>query len=759
MYRFGLLIALLLGIALAFCACKGGGMPDPGIIEDGGASAWGMAGGGPMRRGLSAYAGPITPDIAWEYVIDGDLRGSPVFTADGLVCVSARFVVLAFDQFGQLLWRYVGAGGIVEEPYAALDGTVMVACYDGTIARLEADGTPRWETTIPDVRQIRSRVFAPDGSSYVWVELESGRQLVGLDTDGAIKWRNDVERSYTLYEAAHGLLFLRTSDADLAVYDAGGTLRWELPRSEDSRSDYFGSTPGGAAIVLTRYFDDRESELQAYDLEGSLRWSHAPEIAYPAAIIVDGAGNTLVATRDSGLVAVSASGELHTTPEGGYWPVCTDLSGTAYAVGRDYDLLYALDAEGKSTNEWPLVGYTGFEAVSDLGFVAVSGYVYSTTDNLHQEGLHLLSFAGEHLWEYPAGSTNTYSMLVDGDGNCIYNSETIIGGLSQTGSSLYRNRYDHWIRDRLAIGPQGNLHVCDDNHRLRTFTWDGEPLWDTMFGGNGSPHHIAATEAGFYIPSDFLFYMLDPDGERRYAFVAQYSIEGGAAIGPDGTAYFLDSGELCYAVDPDGAERWRVETDDTNFWQHPVVAGEDQILFSADGGMVALDAAGQERWRFQLDDCLAWIAPAVAADGSIYLPLRKEAPGVPGGTPTGGEAPADPYASVSSSSTSNTPVAVSAVPDDLELPGLCALSAGGELKWFHPLPAAVPTFAQPVVDRDGRVYVLSGDADLYALNPDGSELWTLELDSFDVGSATGLAISPQGRLVVMRGAVITAIGP
>ena len=64
MFRFGLLFALLLGITLASSACKGGGLPDPGIIEDGGASAWGMAGGGPMRQGLSAYAGPTTPDVA-----------------------------------------------------------------------------------------------------------------------------------------------------------------------------------------------------------------------------------------------------------------------------------------------------------------------------------------------------------------------------------------------------------------------------------------------------------------------------------------------------------------------------------------------------------------------------------------------------------------------------------------------------------------------------------------------------------------------
>jgi len=48
MYRIGLLVALLLGIVLALCGCKGGGLPDPGIIEDGGASAWAWPAAGPL---------------------------------------------------------------------------------------------------------------------------------------------------------------------------------------------------------------------------------------------------------------------------------------------------------------------------------------------------------------------------------------------------------------------------------------------------------------------------------------------------------------------------------------------------------------------------------------------------------------------------------------------------------------------------------------------------------------------------------------
>jgi len=706
-----------------------------------------MAGGGPTRRGLSAYAGPTAPDVAWEYVIEARLQGSPVFTADGLVCISAEFVLLAFDQYGQLRWRFEGTEGIVDEPYPVVDGTVMVACYDGTIARLEADGTPRWQTTIPDARQIRSRAFAPDGSSYAWVELIEGRQLIALDPDGAIRWSNDVVPSMELHEATEQLLFCRASEVDLAVYDQDGALRWELARGEDSRSEYLGSTPGGSAIVATRYFDDRESELQSYDLQGSLRWSHALEIAYPAGIIVDGAGTALVPVRDGSLVAVSAPGVPHTIPEVSYMPICTDLDGTAYAVGSDDGLylLHALDSAGESVQAWPIPRYHGTAAVTDLGYVAVNGFV--TGVDLYQNDLNLLNFAGEQLWVHPGGSWYTYSMLVDSEGRCIYNAADIVAGLDPDGSSLYRRRYDFGINDRLAIGPQGNLHSCDDYHHLQTFTWDGEPLWDTMFGGHGSPHDIAATEAGFYIPSDFLLYVLASNGERRYAFVAQSSIEGGAAVGPDGTAYFMDIDKRCYAIAPDGTQRWQVETDEKTYWQHPVVAGADQILFPAEGGLLALDADGQERWRLQLDDCDAKIAPAVAADGTIYLALRKEPPGVPLGTPTGGEAPSGPYAYVS------------AVPDDLELPGLCALSAGGEFEWFHPLSTAVNIIAQPVVDRDGRVYVLSGDDIVHALSPDGSELWTLELHSYDVASTPALAISPQGRLIVMRGAVITAIGP
>ena len=113
------LACVLVGISLILPACKGGGLPDPGITPDGGASAWGMAGGGALRQGLSAYAGPDTPQIAWKYVVDSRICGRPVYTADGKLCISERRVALAFDESGEVTWRYSGEKNVLHMPSVA----------------------------------------------------------------------------------------------------------------------------------------------------------------------------------------------------------------------------------------------------------------------------------------------------------------------------------------------------------------------------------------------------------------------------------------------------------------------------------------------------------------------------------------------------------------------------------------------------------------------------------------------------------------
>jgi hypothetical protein len=222
----------LIGILLALPACKGGGLPEPGPGGGGasGAPAWGMAGGGPMRQGLSAFSGPDTPEIAWKYVAEDDLNGKPAIAPDGSVYVSARRVLLAFSPSGELRWRHSGQRAIADGPFIAANGSILVAYLDAVIENLSPDGSVLWNSAIPQARALVEAIFDGDGNCYALVYTEQDeRPIVALDSTGEIDWESEERKVYAGLSANEGRVYFSAENSDLVVYDTVGNFQWRGP--------------------------------------------------------------------------------------------------------------------------------------------------------------------------------------------------------------------------------------------------------------------------------------------------------------------------------------------------------------------------------------------------------------------------------------------------------------------------------------------------------------------------------------------------
>jgi outer membrane protein assembly factor BamB len=153
----------------------------------------------------------------------------------------------------------------------------------------------------------------------------------------------------------------------------------------------------------------------------------------------------------------------------------------------------------------------------------------------------------------------------------------------------------------------------------------------------------------------------------------------GVAIGEDGTVYASGS-EGLQAVGPQGDLRWTLPTPEPV--SIPAISGDGSMYLTTRDGLMAVDGAGNVLWVTPVDRIWYYRSPpAIGADGTIYLVTQA-------GT-------------------------------------LYAVDPSGHIEWSFeaPGPDLERNFSPPAVGHDGTIYFGSLDRNLYAIAPDGSERW------------------------------------
>jgi len=305
-----------------------------------------------------------------------------------------------------------------------------------------------------------------------------------------------------------------------------------------------------------------------------------------------------------------------------------------------------------------------------------------------------------------------------------------------------------------------------------------------------------------YITScDCHLYAVNSDGTQKWA----YSIGDWASspvIGADGTIYFVSDKGILYAINPNGPEKWAFASD--SYPLAPAIGADGTIYVgSCDGHLYAVNPNGTQKWEFTNGhDC--YLSAAIGADGTIYCGSddgHLYAIGATTGTVTvvpkacayGAIVPDTPQTVAIGANLTFTTTANAGYTTDTwyldEKPSqtggvrfsLSTLTAYHTLYvTFKPLinpghgdwwmfrhdpqhtgrspftgPAAAamkwafPTKYQvestPTLGVDGTIYFGSGDCNLYAVNPDGTQKWAFATASYVISSP---ALGVDGTIYV-----------
>ncbi len=339
---------------------------DAGAVAEG---QWPSLGGDYTRNGMSPNEGLIEHDTAWAHEIGGAAVGSATVGHDGRVhvaCEDGKLYTLGAD--GSLLWTVDVNAPLLSTPSIGPDGSLFVGSKDGKLYAITSDGNVRW--TYPTPEPIYSSpAIASDGDVYV---ASTDGWLYALNADGGKRWVFKTKASANL----QGAIFASPSiGLDGTVYVAGlydpnlyaldpadGSVKWacNFVLYPGDASDPDGSKTGGwpfaspvvgadGTIYLTLLYDSHLYAIEPVD--GTIRWS------------LD-------------LLDLPAGATIETDPYADGWsePVIGP-DGTIY-VSLDDPYLRAVDPNG--TIEWATkLGDVGAFTLT----VDTNGFVYAACDD------------------------------------------------------------------------------------------------------------------------------------------------------------------------------------------------------------------------------------------------------------------------------------------------------------------------------------------------------------------------------------------
>ncbi len=380
------------------------------------ASKWPSLGGSLRRSGLSERQGPDAGQVQWKFDAAGAVVASVAVGFDGRVhvaCEDGRLHTL--DAEGQLLWTCELDSAAVSSPTLGPDGSLFVGSERGTLYAIDINGKTRW-TYRTGGPIYSSPAVASDGSVYGG---SADGTLYALTNDGSQRWRFQTKgpgiRPTGAIFASPGL------GADGAVYIAGlydpnlyaldandGSIRWVCR---------FG-VPGGRIFASPVVANDgtiyqalfRDTHLYAIEPQaGEIVWSvdlvdsdfaalAGPDVRLNGEVwsepVLGPDGTIYVSTGDPYLRALRPDGHvkwMKRLGEVGGFTLTVDKRGFVYAAGED-GVVYTVSPEGVETGRLALGGLPGFPVVAaDDLLIAADSRDYSLLVTSEQNTIWAIS--------------------------------------------------------------------------------------------------------------------------------------------------------------------------------------------------------------------------------------------------------------------------------------------------------------------------------------------------------------------------------
>ncbi|MGQ9707617.1 MAG: outer membrane protein assembly factor BamB family protein [bacterium] len=296
-----------------------------------------------------------------------------------------------------------------------------------------------------------------------------------------------------------------------------------------------------------------------------------------------------------------------------------------------------------------------------------------------------------------------------------------------------------------ALDDNGNIYIGDEGGTFYSFSSSGELRW--TFSTRG-PIYAGVTISGghIYLPSlDSHLYCLDTLGNLKWSFDLGDEAWTPPAIGADNNLYLTtDQGKLI-SLDQKGKKRWVIPLGD-EISSSPTI-GPDGLIYVAFDSLYCFHPKGKRRWGFGTPDgAYFFAAPVVddkgmvyagSFDGFIYC-LR----------PDGRLRWRSPVADQDEIRTETVFAADGTLYCGTDGYYLCAKPPDSTVKVLYEANDLI--CATPAISENGTIYLLADDGTLYAINPNGRILFTLEVagGEKDLYYTSSPVLAPDGTLYV-----------
>lgn len=347
---------------------------------------------------------------------------------------------------------------------------------------------------------------------------------------------------------------------------------------------------------------------------------------------------------------------------------------------------------------WPMFGYAAQH-------IRRSPFVGAQTSHL--------------LWRFNLGASQVISSPAVAADGTIY-----VGSMASTnklfavnpdGTQKWAFSTEWSVRSSPAIGPDGTVYVgCDDNS-VYAVNPDGSLKWSFVTDNDVLSSPTIGPDGTIYVGSfDRNLYALNPDGSEKWSYPTGNWVYSSPAIGSDGTVYVGSDDYRLHAVNPDGSGKWTYLIG--NKVRSSPTVGPDGTIYvgSLSGKLFAVNADGSLKWQVPTGGAV-YSSPGLAADGTIYIGIMS-------------------FSSAQA---------------------LLAFNSDGSLKW-QSFTMSEGIYSSPTVGADGTIYVGCQNGRLYAVNPDGTALWSYPCGG-DVDASP--AIGPDGTVYVSSLNLLYAFGP
>jgi outer membrane protein assembly factor BamB len=337
---------------------------------------------------------------------------------------------------GCVKWRFETGAAVVASVTAGFDRRVHIACEDGKLHTLDANGRPLWTCTT-DSAALSSPTVGPDGSLFVGTEDGT---LYAIDVTGKSRWT--YRTGGAIYSspavASNGNVYVGSADGTVYALANNGTELWRFctkgPGVRPEGAVFASPTLGtDGSVYVAGLYDPNLYALNPGD--GSVKWvckfkqssGQSQPTAWPFASPVVAANGTIyqVLLHDAHLYAIEPGGgtilwaadmvdpcSISRPAAGprlngdGWSEPALGPDGTIYVSTND-PYLRAVDPSGRI--KWAVqLGETGAFTMT----VDKRGYVYAASEDGY---IYVVRPDGSQLARLGVGGSPTFPVLAADD--------------------------------------------------------------------------------------------------------------------------------------------------------------------------------------------------------------------------------------------------------------------------------------------------------------------------------------------------------